>query len=92
MKVVIKLLRPFSKVVGKSELSVDFNSNTLSDLITILIGKYPQLKREFYTKNDELTDLICIFVNDKPISALKGLNTTLKNNDEILFFIPLSGG
>jgi len=35
---------------------------------------------------------LCVFVNDKPISALNDINTKLKNDDEILFFIPISGG
>ena len=50
------------------------------------------MKKEFYTKTDELTDYMCMFVNDKPISALNGINTELKNGDELLFFIPVSGG
>jgi MoaD family protein len=92
MKITIKLLKPFSNAVGENELNLDFNGNTLKDLINILIGKYPQLKKELYEKNDQLTDYICIFVNDKPIAALKEMNTELKNNDEILFFMPVSGG
>jgi molybdopterin converting factor small subunit len=57
-----------------------------------LIERYPKLEKEFFTNKDELTDYICIFVNDKPISALNGLNTNLKNGDNLLFFIPVSGG
>ena len=92
MKLKIKLLKPFSDAVGKSELELDFDSNTLEDLLKVLVDRYPKLKKEFYTKTDELTEYICMFVNDKPTSALNGLNTVLKNGDEILFFIPISGG
>ena len=92
MKTKIKLLRPFSDVVGKNELEIDFNGSTFEDLLKILTNRYPKLKEKFYTKNNELTDYLCIFVNDKPISALKGVSTKLKNGDEILFFMPLSGG
>ena len=92
MKIKIKLLRPFSDTVGKKELEIDFNGTTLNDLLTFLVDKYPKLKNEFYTKNDELTEYMCMFVNDKSASALKGVDTKLKNSDEILFFIPLSGG
>jgi len=92
MKLKIKLLKPFSDAVGKSEIELDFDSNTLEDLLKVLVDRYPKLKKEFYTKTDELTEYICMFVNDKPISALKGLDTELKNDDEILFFIPISGG
>ena len=92
MKLKIKLLKPFSDAVGKSELELDFDSNTLEELLKILVDKYPKLKKEFYTEANELTDHICMFVNDKPISALNGINTELKNGDELLFFVPVSGG
>jgi len=92
MKLKIKLLRPFSDAVGKSELKLDFDGMTLENLLKILVDRYPKLKKEFYTKTNELTEYMCVFVNDKPISALNGINTELKNDDEILFFIPISGG
>jgi len=92
MKIKIKLLKPFSDAVGKSEVELDFNGATLEDMLKVLVNRYPRLKKEFYTKTDELTDYMCMFVNDKPISALNGINTELKNGDELLFFIPVSGG
>ena len=92
MNLKIKLLRPFSDAVGKSELNIDFKGVSLEDLLKILVDKYPKLKKEFYSETNELTEYICVFVNDKPISALNGINTELKNDDEILFFIPRSGG
>ena len=92
MKLKIKLLKPFSDAVGKSELELDFDGATLEDMLKVLVNRYPRLKKEFYTKTDELTDYMCMFVNDKPISALNGINTEHKNGDELLFFIPVSGG
>jgi len=92
MKLKIKLLKPFSDAVGKSELELDFDGATLEDMLKVLVNRYPRLKKEFYTKTEELTDYMCMFVNDKPISALNGINTELKNGDELLFFIPVSGG
>ena len=92
MELKLKLLKPFSDAVGKSELQLAFDGSTLEDLLKELIDRYPKLKKEFYTKTGELTDYICMFVNDKTISALNGVNTELKNDDEILFFIPISGG
>ena len=92
MRLKIKLLRPFSEAVGKSDLEIDFDENTLNDLLKFLVNKYPKLEKEFFKKNYELTEYIGIFVNDKPLSALKGIDTILKNGDEILFFMPISGG
>jgi MoaD family protein len=92
MKIKIKLLRPFSEAVGKNEFEIDFNEKTLNDLLKSLIKKYPKLENEFFKDNYELTEYICIFINDKPLSALNGVDTLLKNGDEILFFMPISGG
>lgn len=92
MKLTIKLLRPFSDVIGKNELEIDFNGDNFKDLMEIITNKYPKLKKEIYNQNDELTEYICIFINDKPLNALNGNTTKLKNGDQILFFIPLSGG
>lgn len=92
MKLIVKLLRPFSDIIRKNEIEIDFNGDTIEELIEILINKYPKLKKEFYNQNNKLIDYICIFLNDKPINALNGMATKLKNEDQILFFIPLSGG
>ena len=92
MKLKIKFLRPFSEVTGKNELEIDIDGHTLMYLLKILVNKYPKLEKEFFTAKGELTEYICIFVNDKPISAINGLDTKLKNGDNLLFFIPVSGG
>lgn len=92
MNLKIKFLRPFSEATGKSELEIDIDGHTLTDLLKILVNRYPKLEKEFFTNKDELTEYICIFVNDKSISVLNGLDTELKNGDNLLFFIPVSGG
>jgi MoaD family protein len=92
MKLKLNLLKPFSDVVGNKELGFDFNGKTIEDLFAELVEKYPKLKEELYTENNEITDYVSIFVNDKPLSALDGVNTKLKNGDELLFFVPISGG
>jgi len=92
MNLKLKLLRPFSEIVGKSEIEIDFNEKTINDLLKYLIKKYPKFEKEFFKDNNELTEYICIFINDKPLSALNGLDTFLKDGDEVLFFMPISGG
>ncbi|UCF49188.1 MAG: MoaD family protein [Thermoplasmatales archaeon] len=92
MKLKLKFLRPFKDITGKSELGLDIEVSNLKDLLKILVDKYPKLEKEIFKKNNELTDYICIFVNDKPISALNWLDTKLENGDNLLFFVPVSGG
>jgi MoaD family protein len=92
MNLTLKFLRPFKNIIGKSELEINTDLKTLRELLISLVEKYPKLEKEFFKKNHELTDYICIFINDNPISALKMLETELKNNDNLLFFVPVSGG
>ena len=92
MKLKVKFLKPYSDAVGERELEVDIPSSTLEDLLKLLVDRYPTLEKEFYTTTGELTDYMCVFVNDKPIHTLNGINTDLKNGDELLFFVPISGG
>jgi MoaD family protein len=92
MKLKLKLLKPFSDAIGKSEFEIDFNEKTLNDLLKFLVNKYPKLEKEFFKVDNELTEYICIFINDKPLSALNGVDTLLQNGDEVLFFMPISGG
>ena len=92
MKLTIKFLRPFKEIIGENELELEIEVKTLKDLLKILVDKYPKLEKELFTENNELTEYICIFLNDKPISALNFLDTELKNGDNLLFFIPVSGG
>jgi molybdopterin converting factor small subunit len=61
-------------------------------LLIYLIDKYPKLEKELYTDKKKITDYVVIFVNDKPISALDDIKTKIKDGDELLFFIPISGG
>ena len=37
MKLKIKLLKPFSDAVGKSELELDFDGATLEDMLKVLV-------------------------------------------------------
>ncbi|KYK20587.1 hypothetical protein AYK21_05880 [Thermoplasmatales archaeon SG8-52-2] len=92
MNLTLKFLRPFKDIIGKSEIEIKTDFKTLRELLISLVEKYPKLEKEFFKENHELTDYICIFVNDKPISALNMLETELKNNDNLLFFVPVSGG
>ena len=92
MKLKINLLKPFSDAVGKKKIETEFNGKTIEELLKILIYKYPKLKNQIYTNINEISEYICIFVNNKSISTLDGIKTELENGDELLFFIPISGG
>ena len=92
MKLKLNLLKPFSDAVGKKQLTLEFNGKTLEELLLHLVEKYPKMRDELITENNKLTDYVSIFVNDKPLSVLDGDKTKLKDGDELLIFVPISGG
>ncbi len=92
MKLAIELTKPFSDAVGKRELEVDFDGRSVEELLQHMTEKYPKLRKEIYGETGEVTEYVIVFVNDKPISALDGTDTGLKNGDKLLFFFPISGG
>jgi MoaD family protein len=92
MILTIEFTRPFSEAVGKRLVEVDFNGRTCEELFGYLVNEYPKLKSEFYTDANEVTEYLIVFVNDKPISALDGMETEVRDGDRLLLFFPISGG
>ena len=92
MKLTLEFTRPFSEAVGERLVEMDFNGQNCEELLVSLVDKYPNLKSEFYTDENEVTEYLIMFVNDKPISAMDGLDTEVRDGDRLLFFFPISGG
>jgi MoaD family protein len=92
LELKVKLLKPFSDIVGKKELRVEMEGETLDDLFRTMIKEFPKLEDQLFTEENELADHVNIFVNDRPISDNEEMSKGLSNGDEILLFIPISGG
>jgi MoaD family protein len=86
------LLKPLSDVVGKKELRLDLEGKTLADLLKALVEKHPKLGDHLYSGKNSLSDHVNVFVNDKPVTKQDVASTRLHDGDEILLFIPVSGG
>ena len=50
------------------------------------------LRKKFFDKNGQLFNHYIILVNGKNIKFLEGLETTLKDEDEVSIFLPVGGG
>ena len=92
MKLAIAFTSPFSDIVGSKKIETDLDADTISELLEALGDKYPDLKKMFWKESGESTEYLGIILNDKPISSLDGLESPLKDGDELLFFFPISGG
>ena len=92
MKIKVKLLKPFSDIAGKGELDLEFEGEVVSHALERLCQLHPKLREELFDEKGNISYSVNIFVNDKPLSALEEEKTHLEDADEILIFMPVSGG
>jgi len=90
----IKFLGILKKTYGRSRISLETRkSEKLRDIIQRVAESSPELERVLI--DPELKDPrpnVIILVNGKEISVLKGLETEVRDRDEIVFIPVIHGG
>jgi molybdopterin converting factor small subunit len=95
MEITVRLFGVFRGISGKNKLIVKFGNAAVSlkDAIEKIVEKMPRLKRVLI--DPELEDPrpnTLILVNGKEIGILNGLETMLKDGDEVIFISVLHAG
>jgi len=93
MKVNLKFVGSFRNLTNKSKVTLELEEGArLKEVIGRIVEKFPKIERALI--DPELGDPrpnTLIIVNGREISILKGLDTILKDGDEVVF-IPVSHG
>ncbi len=89
----MKFLASLSELAGvlKTEVEVP-DGVTVRKLIDILSEKYVKLREELLDEKGDLRPMYNILVNGRAIEWLSGLETQLKDGDEVVFIPPAAGG
>ncbi len=93
MTITVKLVGALRHASGVSARSLNCEECSLKDLVKKLTRQSPELKRNLVageSKNSRPNSLI--LVNGKEISVLNGLETSLKDGDEVVFVPVVHGG
>lgn len=94
MAITVRFIGAFRSVSGKNSLTLKFDSAApLREVLKKIVAEAPELERALI--DPELKDPrpnTLILVNDKEISVLNGLETILKDGDEVVFVPVLHGG
>lgn len=77
-------------VDNQSEFSV--HGTSVGELIENILQRYPALKPHLLGSNGELRRHFNIFVNGVHIRDLAGMQTTLKEEDKVIFMASAAGG
>ena len=95
IKVKLHTILGIKEIIGKREIEVDVSENSsLSDLMTTIVGKWGRELSDYLyeQESDKIKNYIRFMVNGQDISFLDGMDTKLKDGDEVMIFPPVSGG
>lgn len=81
----------FQKLTGDNE-EVSLEASDVKECIDKLEQKYPGIKGKFCDENGRILDHIAVYVNGDNIGDLQGLETPLKDGDEVDFMSGFAGG
>lgn len=87
----VKIPGPLRKLVGnKAELFVE--GKTLKEVVEKLGEINPEIKTRLLDENGEIRRFINVYVNNEDIRFMKGIETELKENDEVSIIPAIAGG
>ncbi|MCK5628734.1 MoaD/ThiS family protein [Candidatus Bathyarchaeota archaeon] len=94
MTIKIKFVGPFRHVAGIEKMGLDRKKEApLKEVLLDIIKEIPALKETLsYRSSDDARTNVLILVNGREISALEGLETVVKDEDEIVFVPVVHGG
>ena len=94
MPLTVKFIGALRHLSGKTQLTINFKEGiSIKELVTKISQEMPELKRTFSDQqlNDSRSNSL-ILINGREISVLNGLETKLKDGDEIVFVPVVHGG
>jgi len=81
-------LRPLTKNQGE----VEAKASNIAEMIENLNAAHPGLKDRLCDDKGELRRFVNIYVNEEDIRFLKGIDTSLKDGDEVSIVPAIAGG
>ncbi|MDR0525323.1 MAG: MoaD family protein [Spirochaetaceae bacterium] len=70
---------------------IEAQGETVREVLADLNQQYPDLKPHLY-QDGELRSFVNVFVGDRNIKKLKGLDTPLKDGDSLMLVPAIAGG
>lgn len=88
----IKFLARFRDLTGEKSIDINYNGE-LTGLINELVTKYgAEFKKSLLSDEGVLRDYIKILINGADVYHMEGLESPIKDDDEIVIFQTIAGG
>ena len=92
LKITVKALRPFKEALGSGDLELERpEGETVEGLIHALVEEHPAFRDHALDANGDIDLTLNIMVSGRPVGE-NDLGVPLKDGDDVLLFMPLSGG
>jgi len=90
----VNFFATFRSLTGKKSVLYDLPENTtVFQLLQVIAGDFPNLKKRLFDENDALLTYVHLFVNGRDIMLFpQVLQTPLDPQDKIDIFPPVAGG
>jgi len=89
--VKIKIPTPLRRFTNEQS-EIEIESSSIKELIEVIGQKYPDLKKRLCDEEGNIRKFINVYVGEEDIRFLKGLDTEIKNEDEVNIVPAISGG
>lgn len=71
---------------------VEVDGATVGEVLTDLVGRYPNLRTQLLTDEGELNRFVNVYLNDQDIRYLKELATPVEARDTVVILPAMAGG
>ncbi len=89
----VKLYATLRPLVDAPEVEVDAGpGDTIGKVLQALVARYPQLAPEIFEADGHLRDRIHVFIDGRDVRYLEGLDTPIKEGNDVRIFPPVGGG
>ena len=91
MAVTVRIPTPLQRLAnGQGEVSCE--GKTVSELLDDLEKRHPGMKERLYDDKGQLRRFVNIFVNEEDIRFMQGVQTAVKDGDDVSIIPAIAGG
>jgi adenylyltransferase/sulfurtransferase len=87
----IQIPTPLRQYAGK-QATVEVIAGSVSEALSSLISKHPELKRHLYAEDGKLRSFVNVYVNDEDVRYLQKEATAVNDSDIISIVPSIAGG
>lgn len=93
MSVKVNLVYPHLQQLTNNQESIEVEGSTLGQCLSDLVRQFPGIEKAIFDKDGKLLSYVAIYINrESTYFEQEPLNKPIKDGDEILFALLITGG